>query len=166
MGTPTYPRHGSRHRTSRGWRRRQYSFKMPMLARCLACLPDGKCTPGGTTSCTGAVSRTAPRTAAAAHPWPATCGSFRSYPTYHTDQLGCACRAEAKGGPLEPWDDSIPEQLGKSGIHTHKCTDHYHYWCDCPPQWLVLHGRVLTTGVDSTAQGGWRRDLPQPLQHI
>ena len=34
-------------------------------------------------------------------------------------------------GPLEPFDDSIPEMLAESaGVHTHKCTDHYHYWED------------------------------------
>ena len=33
-------------------------------------------------------------------------------------------------GPLEPFDDSMPELLKKSGIYTHLCTDHYHYWQD------------------------------------
>lgn len=30
-------------------------------------------------------------------------------------------------GPLEPFDDSMPELLKKAGIHTHLATDHYHY---------------------------------------
>ena len=29
--------------------------------------------------------------------------------------------------PLEPFDDSMPELLRESGVHTHLCTDHYHY---------------------------------------
>ena len=30
-------------------------------------------------------------------------------------------------GPLEPFDDSMPELLQQHGIHTHLTTDHYHY---------------------------------------
>jgi arylsulfatase A-like enzyme len=33
-------------------------------------------------------------------------------------------------GPLEPFDDSMPELLQKSGVYTHLVTDHYHYWED------------------------------------
>jgi len=31
-------------------------------------------------------------------------------------------------GPLEPFDDSVPEMLKNNGIHTHMTTDHYHYF--------------------------------------
>lgn len=33
-------------------------------------------------------------------------------------------------GPLEPFDDSMPETLRTHGIHTHLVTDHYHYFED------------------------------------
>jgi arylsulfatase A-like enzyme len=33
-------------------------------------------------------------------------------------------------GPLEPFDDSMPQILKQAGIHAHKVTDHYHYWED------------------------------------
>jgi len=33
-------------------------------------------------------------------------------------------------GPLEPFDDSMPEILKKNGIHSHLASDHYHYWED------------------------------------
>ena len=33
-------------------------------------------------------------------------------------------------GPIEPFDDSMPEILGANGIHTHLATDHQHYWED------------------------------------
>ena len=33
-------------------------------------------------------------------------------------------------GPLEPFDDSVPELLRRAGIHTHLVSDHYHYWED------------------------------------
>ena len=31
-------------------------------------------------------------------------------------------------GPLEPFDDSMPELLKNNGVHTHLISDHYHYW--------------------------------------
>jgi arylsulfatase A-like enzyme len=33
-------------------------------------------------------------------------------------------------GPLEPFDDSMPERLKENGIYTHLVTDHQHYWED------------------------------------
>lgn len=33
-------------------------------------------------------------------------------------------------GPLEPFDDSMPELLGSHGIYTHMISDHQHYWED------------------------------------
>jgi arylsulfatase A-like enzyme len=33
-------------------------------------------------------------------------------------------------GPLEPFDDSTPDILKRSGVYTHLATDHYHYWED------------------------------------
>ena len=33
-------------------------------------------------------------------------------------------------GPLEPFDDSMPELLDQHGVHAHKVTDHHHYWED------------------------------------
>lgn len=33
-------------------------------------------------------------------------------------------------GPIEPFDDSMPEILNKNGIHSHLVTDHYHYFED------------------------------------
>ncbi|MDQ0646234.1 arylsulfatase A-like enzyme [Microbacterium natoriense] len=33
-------------------------------------------------------------------------------------------------GPLEPFDDSMPEMLKNAGVHTHLVTDHQHYWED------------------------------------
>jgi len=31
-------------------------------------------------------------------------------------------------GPLEPFDDSLPELLKQNGIYSHLVSDHYHYW--------------------------------------
>lgn len=33
-------------------------------------------------------------------------------------------------GPMEPFDDSMPEILKKNGIYSHLISDHYHYWED------------------------------------
>ncbi len=33
-------------------------------------------------------------------------------------------------GPLEPFDDSMPQILHENGVYTHLVTDHYHYWED------------------------------------
>ena len=33
-------------------------------------------------------------------------------------------------GPLEPFDDSMPELLSEAGVHTHLATDHQHYFED------------------------------------
>ncbi|MCL5997640.1 MAG: sulfatase [Chloroflexi bacterium] len=33
-------------------------------------------------------------------------------------------------GPIEPFDDSMPEILKNAGVYTHLVSDHYHYWED------------------------------------
>lgn len=33
-------------------------------------------------------------------------------------------------GPLEPFDDSVPQMLSAADIYTHLSSDHYHYWED------------------------------------
>ena len=33
-------------------------------------------------------------------------------------------------GPIEPFDDSMPEILARAGVYTHLVSDHYHYWED------------------------------------
>ena len=33
-------------------------------------------------------------------------------------------------GPIEPYDDSMPEILKRSGVYTHLVSDHTHYWED------------------------------------
>ena len=33
-------------------------------------------------------------------------------------------------GPVEPYDDSMPEMLKNAGVYTHLVTDHAHYWED------------------------------------
>lgn len=42
----------------------------------------------------------------------------------HTGRLNFLHRS---WGPVEPFDDSMPELLAANGVHTHLATDHYHY---------------------------------------
>ena len=46
---------------------------------------------------------------------------------FHTGRLNLLHRS---WGPLEPFDDSVPEMLKKSGVYTYLTSDHYHYWED------------------------------------
>ena len=43
----------------------------------------------------------------------------------HTGRLNFLHRS---WGPIEPFDDSVPEILSKKGIYTHLVTDHWHYF--------------------------------------
>lgn len=80
-------------------------------------------------------------------------------------------------GPLEPFDDSIPQMLTDSGVTTHLATDHMHYWEDggatYHPRYgtfsLIrgqqgdpLHGRVSDPRVGDSIRvnrsGTWRQD--------
>ena len=33
-------------------------------------------------------------------------------------------------GPVEPYDDSMPELLKENGVHSQLVSDHWHYWRD------------------------------------
>lgn len=49
-------------------------------------------------------------------------------------------------GPLEPFDDSMPELLKKAGIYTHLISDHLHYWEDGGGNY---HNRYSSWDVDA-----------------
>lgn len=72
----------------------------------------------------------------------------------HTGRLNFLHRS---WGPVEPFDDSMPEILKKNGIHSHLATDHYHYIQDGG---ATYHGRYSTwecfRGQESDA---WIGDL-------
>jgi arylsulfatase A-like enzyme len=63
-------------------------------------------------------------------------------------------------GPLEPYDDSFPERLKKSGIYTHLVSDHYHYWEDGG---MTYHHRY-TTWENIRGQEGdrWKGEVADP----
>jgi arylsulfatase A-like enzyme len=53
-------------------------------------------------------------------------------------------------GPIEPFDDSMPEILRKAGIYTHLTTDHYHYIQDGG---ATYHNRYSSFEVNRGQEG-------------
>ncbi|WP_432845382.1 sulfatase [Amycolatopsis sp. CA-161197] len=68
-------------------------------------------------------------------------------------------------GPLEPFDDSVPELLSRHGVHTHLVTDHQHYWEDGG---ATYHNRFDTYEFFRGQEGDrWKGqvadpDIPEP----
>ncbi|HET6673558.1 MAG TPA: sulfatase [Agromyces sp.] len=57
-------------------------------------------------------------------------GSMPCMPTRREMHTGRVNFLHRGWGPLEPFDDSVPQMLGEAGVHTHLVTDHQHYWLD------------------------------------
>jgi arylsulfatase A-like enzyme len=63
-------------------------------------------------------------------------------------------------GPLEPFDDSVPEMLRESGVHTHLATDHTHYWEDGG---ATYHNRFSTFEFFRGQEGDpWKGQVADP----
>jgi arylsulfatase A-like enzyme len=63
-------------------------------------------------------------------------------------------------GPLEPFDDSIPQMLGAAGVTTHLATDHMHYWEDGG---ATYHTRFGTFSLIRGQQGDpWKGRVEEP----
>ena len=61
-------------------------------------------------------------------------------------------------GPLEPFDNSMPEILKKNGVYTHLVSDHLHYWGDGGAtyhsrysSWECVRGQVADRWVGEVA---------------
>ena len=64
-------------------------------------------------------------------------------------------------GPIEPFDDSMPEILKRHGIHTHLASDHYHYWEEGG---CTYHTRYSTWEIARGKEGEpWKGDL-RPIE--
>lgn len=60
-------------------------------------------------------------------------------------------------GPLEPFDDSMPEMLARAGVHTHLVSDHQHYWEDGG---ATYHNRYTTWEFFRGQEGdAWKGDV-------
>jgi len=63
-------------------------------------------------------------------------------------------------GPLEPFDDSVPEMLKAAGVHTHLATDHQHYWEDGG---ATYHNRFSTYEFFRGQEGDfWKGQVADP----
>ena len=63
-------------------------------------------------------------------------------------------------GPLEPFDDSVPQMLGTAGVHTHLATDHQHYWEDGG---ATYHTRYTTHEFIRGQEGDpWKGEVAEP----
>jgi len=58
----------------------------------------------------------------------AWCGSMPCMPARREIHTGRPDLLHRFWGPLEPFDESMPEMLKNAGVYTHLCSDHYHYW--------------------------------------
>ncbi len=64
-------------------------------------------------------------------------------------------------GPLEPFDDSLPELLKRNGIYTHLATDHQHYWEDGG---CTYHHRYNTWFFARGQEGDcWKAQVADPV---
>ncbi|MDG9724371.1 sulfatase [Streptomyces sp. DH41] len=70
-------------------------------------------------------------------------------------------------GPLEPFDDSMPELLKRKGVHTHLASDHPHYWEDGG---ATYHNRYSTweffRGQEGDAWKGHVGEPPMPVADL
>ncbi|MFI9560405.1 sulfatase [Nonomuraea endophytica] len=63
-------------------------------------------------------------------------------------------------GPLEPFDDSMPELLKQNGVYTHLVSDHPHYWEDGG---ATYHGRYNTWEFFRGQEGDpWKGRVADP----
>jgi arylsulfatase A-like enzyme len=63
-------------------------------------------------------------------------------------------------GPLEPFDDSMPEILKQKGIYTHLVSDHHHYWEDGG---ATYHTRYNTWEIERGQEGdAWKGLVGEP----
>lgn len=63
-------------------------------------------------------------------------------------------------GPIEPFDDSMPQLLKDNGIHTHLASDHYHYWEDGG---CTYHSRYTTWEFSRGQEGDpWKGEVQAP----
>ena len=63
-------------------------------------------------------------------------------------------------GPLEPFDDSLPEILKKNGVYTHLVSDHLHYWEDGGANY---HTRYSSWEIIRGQEGDhWKGEVADP----
>ena len=84
-------------------------------------------------------------------------GSMPCMPARRELQTGRLNFFHRSWGPMEPFDDSMPELLKKAGIYTHLISDHQHYWEDGG---ATYHNRYSSWEISRGQEGDlWKADL-------
>jgi arylsulfatase A-like enzyme len=87
-------------------------------------------------------------------------GSMPCMPARRELQTGRYNFLHRSWGPLEPFDDSMPEILRKNGIYTHLVSDHYHYW---EPGGATYHTKYNTWEFCRGQEGDpWKGEVKDP----
>ncbi|MDD3253424.1 MAG: sulfatase [Lachnospiraceae bacterium] len=64
-------------------------------------------------------------------------------------------------GPIEPFDDSMPEMLSENGVYTHMISDHQHYWEDGG---ATYHHRYNSWEIVRGQEGDcWKGQVSEPV---
>ena len=68
-------------------------------------------------------------------------------------------------GPLEPFDDSMPQMLKQNGVYTHLVSDHQHYWEDGG---ATYHTRYNSWEISRGQEGDvWKGQVKDPdMSHV
>ena len=88
------------------------------------------------------------------------CGSLMCIPARRELHTGRHNFLHRSWGPIEPFDDSMPEILKKNSVYSHLVSDHYHYWEDgC----LTYHNRFNTWEIVRGHEGDpWKGEVKDP----
>ncbi len=77
----------------------------------------------------------------------------------HTGRLNFLHRS---WGPIEPFDDSMPEILKQHGIYSHLISDHQHYWEDGG---CTYHTRYSSWEIERGQEGDpWKASIQAPAE--
>ncbi len=84
-------------------------------------------------------------------------GSMPCMPARRELQTGRLNFYHRSWGPMEPFDDSMPELLKNAGVYTHLISDHQHYWEDGG---CTYHNRYSSWEIARGQEGDlWKADL-------
>ena len=88
------------------------------------------------------------------------CGSMPCMPARRELHTGRYNFLHRSWGPIEPYDDSMPEILSKNGYHAHLVSDHGHYWEDGG---CTYHTRYTTWDCSRGQEGDpWKPMMKTP----
>lgn len=94
------------------------------------------------------------------------CGSMPCMPARREIHTGRYNFLHRPWGPMEPYDDSMPEILSLNGIYTHLVSDHGHYWEDGG---ATYHTRYSTWQCERGQEGDpWKplMNPPEEPEHL